>query len=73
MKQIPIKQLQNYALRRQPAALLLGGAGIGALGFGLSLFLQANPVVETGMVFLIGLLIGGTIATLKRRKEKESP
>lgn len=73
MKQTPIKRLQYYALHRQPVALLVGGAGVSALGFGLSLFLQANPVVETGMVFLIGLFIGGAIATLKRRKEKESP
>ena len=51
-------------MKSQPL-LLVGGLGLtSALGFGLSFALDANPVVETGVVFVAGLLLGGALTKL---------
>lgn len=44
---------------KQPSTILIVGyLLVGATGFGLHFALNANPIVETGVVFIAGLVLG---------------
>jgi Na+/H+ antiporter NhaB len=60
---------------KQPSTILvMGYLLVGAAGFGLIFALDANPIVETGFVFIAGLVLGfATEKFVKTRLRQPKP